>query len=701
MSHIPPRFDFRAYSQRVPPNIPAAIQRATARLGAVRAASISQIPEWETLRQTAHDLRLHTLDHLDDYIAQVEREVTRNGGHIHRAHDAAEANATIVEIARQHRVKTVVKGKSMAAEEIGLNHALEQAGVRAVETDVGEFIIQLAGVGPSHILGPATHMTKEEIAALFRDKLGVDAPPEPRALADIARAQLREHFLRAEMGVTGANFVVAETGTAALVTNEGNGRMCATLPEVHVVVAGIDKIIPDWNSLAVLLPLLVRSATGQKLSCYTSFITGARQSDGRGPREFHLVLLDNGRTRILRDPVARETLLCLRCAACLNICPVYNQVGGHAYGWVYSGPIGAILSPQLLGTDIARALPFASTLCGACAEVCPVKIPIPQILLHLRHRVSEGDATTRAAIPLSTRVIAQTTARVFRSPMLYRFAARVAGIGQTLFRRGRWLPALPPPLSRWTQTRPMPAFDAAFRWWWSHRISDLRFQILDFKTRGSQLAIPDTRAAPRSPARADEPSAVGLGQSLPRFQSPVEQQLDPRPAPNLDALLAEVNRLAGKARRVDESAIGEALRELVETEKVTRAALWATPDLARLKIAERLRALGVEIVPRDADKLALAQADLGITEVDSALAESGTLGLVASPEQPRALSLLPRVHLALVRPTALRADLRQIFEETKREDYVLITGLNRTSDIESNPVLGAHGPQAMYVWAIE
>ncbi|MDE3091975.1 MAG: lactate utilization protein, partial [Chloroflexota bacterium] len=258
---IPPRIDFRENSRRIDPHIPIAIQRATARLVAVRAAAVSQIPDWETLRQTAHDIRLRTLDHLDEYITQVERQVVESGGHVHHARDAAEANAIVVAIARQHQVKTVVKGKSMASEEIGLNHALDQAGVRAVETDVGEFIIQLAGVPPSHILGPAMHMSKEEIAALFAQKLGVNAPPDPRRLTDIARAQLREIFLRAEMGVTGANFIVAETGTVVLVTNEGNGRMCTTLPDVHVVVAGIDKIGPDWNGVATLLPMLVRNAT--------------------------------------------------------------------------------------------------------------------------------------------------------------------------------------------------------------------------------------------------------------------------------------------------------------------------------------------------------------------------------------------------------------------------------------------------------
>lgn len=666
--------DFRAKTRAVPPNIPTAIQRATARLIASRAAAIAQVPDWESLRQTAHDVRLHALTHLDEYLAQVERKVVELGGHVHRARDAAEACAIVVDIARRHQVKTVVKGKSMTTEEIGLNDALEQTGARVFETDVGEFIIQLAGISPSHILGPAMHMTKEDIAALFTQRLGIDAPPDPRRLTDIAREQLREQFLRAEMGITGANFIVAETGTVVLVTNEGNGRLCTTLPEVYVAVAGIDKVIADWDALAVLLRVLARSATGQKMACYTSFITGPRRSASEnGPREFHLVLVDNGRTRILRDSIARETLLCIRCAMCLNVCPVYTQVGGHAYGWVYSGPIGAILSPQLLGMQIARALPFASTLCGACADVCPVKIPIPKILLHLRHRAAEGDAVERATIPPTTRLAAQLGAIALGTPWLYRLGTRLLTVMQKPFRHGNWLPALPAPLSRWTRVRPMPAFSARFRKWWGTR----PFVV-------SALAL-----RPRAEARTTNASA------------PIISRTDDPRAANVDALLAEINRLSATARRVSDEGLDAALQSLVEAENVKKAALWATEGLTRLKIETRLRALGVEIIPNDADKHALAQADLGITKVDFALAESGTLGLLSSSEEPRAISLLPRVHLAIVYPTALRTDLSQVFAEAKTHPYlVFITGPNRTSDIESSPVLGAHGPKALHVWAV-
>ena len=472
MAHTPTHIDFRANVQHVPPQMPPSVQKATAKFLGNRAGLVDLFgaDNWETLRQAGHEIRLHAINHLDYYLAQLEEQVTQAGGQVHWARDAAEARSLALAIAREHGVKRVVKAKSMATEEIDLNHALEEAGIQTVETDLGEYIVQLAGEMPSHIIVPAVHLTKEAIADLFRDKLGVDAPADPTALAAIARTRLREAFLAADMGISGANFMVAETGTIALVTNEGNGRMCTTLPPVHVVIAGIDKVVPDMESLTVLLKLLARSATGQKISTYTSFIRGPRQTAGEnGPSEFHLILLDNGRTRILQDEITRETLLCIRCGACLNVCPVYNHVGGHAYGWVYSGPIGSILSPQLLGAAVAADLPFASSLCGACGDVCPVKIPLPKILLHLRHRVVEGDQVAPPTVSpvIQAGVTAGTLA--FGTPWLYQLGTLLLPIVQKPLQRGEWLPKLPPPIDRWTMVRPFPAFGADFRAWWNKR----------------------------------------------------------------------------------------------------------------------------------------------------------------------------------------------------------------------------------------
>ncbi|MBI5305781.1 MAG: iron-sulfur cluster-binding protein [Chloroflexi bacterium] len=464
--------DFRANVQHVPAHVPQSVRKATSKFLGTRANVVGIVGDerWQQLRQAGHDIRLHTLDHLDYYLTRLEENVARAGGIVHWARDADEARRIVLDIAHEHKVKRAVKAKSMATEEIGLNHALIDAGVQTLETDLGEFIIQLAGVGPSHIIVPAVHLTKEGIADLFTEKLGVNAPPDPLELCAIARTKLREEFLAADMGISGANFMVAESGTLVIVTNEGNGRMCTTLPPLHVAVVGIDKVVPDFESVNVLLKLLPRSATGQKMSTYTSFITGPRRAtDEGGPQEFHLVLLDNGRTRVLRDHVTRETLLCIRCGVCLNVCPVYNHVGGHAYGAVYSGPIGAILAPQLLGVARAGDLPFASSLCGACADYCPVKIPIPQILLRLRHRVVEGDQIEAATASSAIRVGTRVGAFALSHSLLYEFGARMMKFVQAPLRRDGWLPNLPPPANRWTMARPLPAFGADFRDWFRKR----------------------------------------------------------------------------------------------------------------------------------------------------------------------------------------------------------------------------------------
>jgi L-lactate dehydrogenase complex protein LldF len=472
MNETPAYIGFEEYSEHVPASIPLAVQQATSRFVNGRAARVAELPQWEELRQIGSDIRLHTIENLDGYLTRLEEKVKAAGGHVHWAETADDARQTVIQIAREHHVKTAVKSKSMATEEIGLNHALEQAGIQAIETDLGEYIIQLAGTGPSHIIVPAVHLKKEEIAALFSEKLDINAPADPIELARIAREVLREKFLNAEMGISGGNFLVAETGTLVLVTNEGNGRMCTTMPDLHVAVVGIDKVIPDWESLTVFLKLLARSATGQKLSTYTQFITGPRREEGEfGPKEFHLVLLDNGRSKVLEDPVGREVFKCIRCGACANVCPVYKNVGGFAYGSFISGPIGAILTPQILGTQAARELPFASTLCGACAEVCPVKIPIPTILRHLRRRVAQGDAFALPTVSAPIRVTAHLAALALAQNWIYRLGARLLPLINPFFRKNNWLSGMPYPLSRWTKVRPLPVFGAGFRRWWKVRSS--------------------------------------------------------------------------------------------------------------------------------------------------------------------------------------------------------------------------------------
>ena len=471
MSETPTYIGFEEYTKHIPNSIPDAVQQATNRFVDGRAARVAELPQWEELRQIASNIRLHTIENMDVYLTRFEAAFQAAGGHIHWAATAKDACQVVTQIAKEHSVKNAVKSKSMATEEIGLNHALEAAGIETLETDLGEYIIQLAGTGPSHIIAPAVHLKKEEIADLFSEKLHINAPADPIELARIARETLRQKFLDAHMGISGANFLVAETGTLVMVTNEGNGRMISTMPDLHVAVAGIDKIIPDWESLTVFLKLLARSATGQKLSSYTQFITGPRRAEGEfGPKELHIVILDNGRSNVLKDPVGREVFKCIRCGACANVCPVYKNVGGFAYGWFISGPIGAILSPQILGTKTAGELPFASTLCGACADVCPVKIPIPTILRHLRRRVADGDDFAVSTMPTSLRLAADFTSLALAKNWIYRLGTRFLPAIMSIFKRADgWIPSAPFPLNRWTKGRPLPPFTAHFRQWWSAR----------------------------------------------------------------------------------------------------------------------------------------------------------------------------------------------------------------------------------------
>ena len=438
------------------------IQRSLDRLAYFRDGRAGAIAEmgdeaWEALRDQAREIKRHTMEHLDYYLELLARNVERAGGKVFFARDAQEANTYVTDVARAHGVRSVIKSKSMVAEEMGVGHVLEETGVESVETDLGEYIIQLAGETPYHIIAPAIHKSKEQVSDLFVDKIGASPQTEIPALADVAREVLREKFLRADMGMSGVNFAVAESGTIVIVTNEGNGRMCTSLPRVHVATMGMEKVVPRLEDLGVFLPLLTRSATGQRITSYVSFVTGPRgPSEEEGPEEFHLVVLDNGRSRMLADPELQEALFCIRCGACLNACPVYSKVGGHAYGWVYPGPIGAVVTPMLVGQAKAKDLPFASSLCGACREVCPIRINIPHMLLKLRRDLTQGPPGVRKPDRLEALLIGLWR-RIVGSPRLFRLAGRLASLAQRPLVRGGKIRWLPPPLSAWTRTRDFPA----------------------------------------------------------------------------------------------------------------------------------------------------------------------------------------------------------------------------------------------------
>jgi L-lactate dehydrogenase complex protein LldF len=426
---------------------------ATTTIRGKRAAVVEERPDWEELRAAGAAIKRRVARHLDEYLLEFEAAVERAGGRVHWARDAAEAGRVVTGIVQATGAREVVKVKSLTTDEIRLNDALAAAGIATVETDLAELICQLAGEEPSHILVPAIHKNRTEIRDLFRRELGLpELGDDPHELTAAARAFLRRKFLDARVGISGANFGVAETGAVCVVESEGNGRFCTTLPRTLVTVLGIEKLVPRLEDLEVFLQLLPRSATGERMNPYTSLWTGVTAGDG--PEDFHVVLLDNGRTRVLADEVGRQTLACIRCSACLNVCPVYTRTGGHAYGSVYPGPIGAILTPQLTGD--APSLPFASSLCGACGDVCPVKIDIPTVLVHLRARVvrEQGDPRERALM--------RAAAWTFASPRRFGLAARAARLGLRLRR--------PPGLGGWTRSRELPRPpERSFREWWDER----------------------------------------------------------------------------------------------------------------------------------------------------------------------------------------------------------------------------------------
>ena len=431
-----------------------ALKNATSLFGERRKEAAASLPNWEDLRSQVRAIKDEVLLHLDLYLEEFVANAESRGAKVHWARDAAEANSIICGLATERAARIVVKSKSMTTEETHLNDALEAAGMQVVETDLGEYIIQLANEPPSHIIAPAIHKTRRQIGELFTAELGMTPTDDVDQMTSTARMKLRDRFAAADVGISGVNFAIAETGTIVIVENEGNIRLTTSLPRLHIAVMGIEKVIPRFSDLDVFLKLLPRSGTGQRLTTYQSFITGMKRApQDEGPDELHIVLLDNGRSRMLAHPVTRQSLACIRCGACLNACPVYQQVGGHAYGSVYPGPIGAVITPQLMGIQKAAQLPYASSLCGACREVCPVKIDIPQLLLHLRGEISprKGSAAERLAFKI--------WARVMTSPSLYKMSSVAGRILQRVM-----------PISRaWTSGRDLrPIESKSFHELWSN-----------------------------------------------------------------------------------------------------------------------------------------------------------------------------------------------------------------------------------------
>ncbi len=485
------------------------LHHATHTIRGKRARVVGEVADWEGLRVAGAAIKDRTLANLDTYLEQFEAAVTAAGGHVHWARDGDEANriaAELIRAATDDPEPNVVKVKSMATQEIDLNEALEEEGIAAWETDLAELIVQLGHDRPSHILVPAIHRNRSEVREIFLAEMGnygtpapEDLTDEPADLAGAARRHLRNKFLTTKVAVSGANFAIAETGTLVVVESEGNGRMCLTLPETLISIVGIEKVLPTFEDLEVFLQLLPRSSTGERMNPYTSMWTGASQADG--PQDVHVILLDNGRTNVLSDEVGREALRCIRCSACLNICPVYERVGGHAYGSVYPGPIGAILTPQLrgLGSEIDQSLPYASSLCGACYEVCPVRIDIPKLLVHMRHEVVEKKEHSNP-VPTSEAASMKVVAWLFRDAKRWAAALKLVNLAGRVL-RGRRIGPLPGPAAAWTRSRDLPAPPAqSFRDWWASERGD-----------ASGKSSPEARAemAGDRPAQSEAPERGG------------------------------------------------------------------------------------------------------------------------------------------------------------------------------------------------
>src|ERR1041385_6141332 len=454
MNHVTSEtFDQNARAALGDVQLRGALRNATSLFGRRRLAAARSLDNWEDLRNQARAIKDDVLLHLDSYLEQFVANAERRGAQFHWARDAAEANAIICKLASERGARTIVKSKSMTTEETHLKNALEAADIQVVETDLGEYIIQLAEETPSHIIAPAIHKTKHQIAELFTQELGMPPTDDIAKLTSTARTTLRDRFAAADIGISGVNFGIAETGTILIVENEGNIRLTTSLPRVHIAVMGIEKIIPRFADADIFLKLLPRSGTGQRLTTYQSFITGTKTShESEGPEELHVVLLDNGRSRMLAHPVTRQSLACIRCGACLNVCPVYQQIGGHAYGSVYPGPIGAVITPQLMGIEKAAQLPYASSLCGACREVCPVKIDIPRLLLHLRAEIAPRKGK------LSERLAFKMWAQVMMRPSLYKMSSVL----------GRIMQRFVPVSKAWTKGRDLRPIEAkSFHELWS------------------------------------------------------------------------------------------------------------------------------------------------------------------------------------------------------------------------------------------
>jgi L-lactate dehydrogenase complex protein LldF len=678
------------------PQLQAALDANAKRRMDGREAAFSSLPDWRSRRQRAHEVRAEVIGHLDHYLEELIDKGQRNGIRVHRAADAAQAIAVVHEIAARTTGVThstedeaaaplarllFAKSKSMISEEIDLNHALERRGHRVVETDLGEYIVQLRGEKPAHIITPAVHLQRQQVGRLFEQRLGVPYTEEIPALTAAARKILREVFLTADIGISGVNFGVAETGTLCIVTNEGNGRMVTTVPPIHLALMGMERIVPTLEDLALMLSLLPRSATGQKLTVYTQLIQSPRRpGETDGPTERHLIILDNGRSQ-MRASGLQEALYCIRCGACLNACPVFREIGGHAYVGrsgepaPYPGPIGSVVSPGLQGLEHFGQLAQASSLCGACKEACPVDIDLPKLLTRVRAG-EPGEAASDKGSDLSfmSRIGLAAYGIVAASPQPFAFAQRLAAFGGSILSPfSAWMRL--PGFTGWGLNRDFPRPAArSFRRRWPE---------IHTKFEGQGSPAVHQRLAPVAPRREVIQEDAATPQGLPKDRL-------------VDRFIAELRALGGGCTRVQQVDLERAIVGFLRSRSAESVLAWE--KIEGLTTAALVEA-GFGVVGRSD-----ARAGFGVTGCAVAIAETGTLVLTNGLGRPLTTSLLPEVHIAVVHSRqivwALEEALR-LPEVAQCSSTVLISGPSRTADIEMTLTIGVHGPKELQVFVVE
>lgn len=647
-----------------------------------RQQAFTSVPDYQERRQKAHAVRADVIAHLDGYLEKFTQRAQENGFVVHRAADGAQAVEIILGIIQQNKAKLIAKSKTMVSEEIHLNHLLEAAGLRVVETDLGEFIVQIRGETPSHIITPAVHLRREQVGQTFHEKLGVPYTDSIPEMTTVARRTLREIFLSAEIGLSGVNFGVVETGTLCLMTNEGNGRMVTTVPPVHIALMGMERIVPTLDDLALMMSLLPRSATGQKMTVYASLLHGPRgPQDPDGPAQRHLVLLDNGRAALRSTPLA-EILYCIRCGACLNACPIFREIGGHAYvdgkgnGATYTGPIGSVLSPALFGQDEFGQLARASSLCGACKEACPVDIDLPKLLLRVRAGGKQIEAKrTPAHVPLYLNWGLRLFTWAAKSPWRYHAAQKFVGIFSRVAAPGStWLKL--PAVTGWGYSKDFP------------RPSLHPFHELVSDSEGKVTQEKRMVTHPVSKAPEAEP-ASGLRETPPHPLDSVAERMG--------RFGVELTALDGEFTCCTPTELANKVLALLQERKITEILSWEASQLPA-GLLDFLEGKGIKLIHQPDPKV-----EAGLTGALAGVAETATLVLPGGPGRPLTASLLPKVHIAVLKAKDILPDMASALrlpEVRQSAAAALISGPSRTADIEMTLTLGVHGPKEVHVFCL-